>query len=345
MTMPLRNALRAAIQAVVLACVCSFAAQAAAPAAPKKAPEDVIFKGDGKCTGCHDENDNAPVLAIGKTRHGVKADGRNTGCVGCHGESKLHEENPKGLSERPKVDRAYTKKSTTPVAERNEACLNCHNGNARSHWTGSQHEMRDVACTHCHQIHTDSDRVLKKTTQAEVCYTCHKTQRAESHRISVHPLDAGKMACTDCHNPHGSTGPKLMAKNSINDTCYSCHAEKRGPFLWEHPPAVDNCINCHTPHGSTNAGLLKMRSPWLCQRCHGDGAPHPGAIYSGANLPGGLVNSINQPTTGATSFTNPLTGQRIAQTNPASQLALRGCANCHSQVHGSNHPAGKWFVR
>ena len=77
-----------------------------------------------------------------------------------------------------------------------------------------------------------------------------------------------KMACSDCHNPHGSTGPTLLVKNSVNETCYTCHAEKRGPFLWEHAPVVDNCTNCHTPHGSANAPLLKARAPWLCQDCH-----------------------------------------------------------------------------
>ena len=110
--------------------------------------------------------------------------------------------------------------------------------------------------------------MLTKATQPEVCFTCHKTQRAQTHRISTHPLDAGKMACSDCHNPHGSTGPKLLVKNSVNETCYTCHAEKRGPFLWEHQPVIDDCTNCHTPHGSTNAPLLKARPPWLCQECH-----------------------------------------------------------------------------
>ena len=87
------------------------------------------------------------------------------------------------------------------------------------------------------------DPVLTKATQPEVCFACHKEQRAQTHRVSTHPIDAGKMACSDCHNPHGSTGPKLLVKNNVNETCYTCHAEKRGPFLWEHGPVIDDCTN------------------------------------------------------------------------------------------------------
>lgn len=312
--------------------------------ANKEVAKDLVLKGDAKCTRCHDEADSPQLLAIGKMRHGVKADSRTPTCTSCHGESDKHLGH-KGSGKPPKPDRTFGKNSTTPAEERSGACLGCHEGDNRTHWAGSQHQRRDVVCNSCHVVHTSNDKLMSKQTQAEVCFGCHKAERAQIHRMSTHPIAAGKVACSDCHNPHGSEGPKLVAKKTVNETCYTCHAEKRGPFLWEHPPAVDDCMNCHTPHGSTTAGLLKMRSPWLCQQCHADGAPHPGAIYSGANLPGGTVNTINQPTAGATSYTNPLTGQKIAATNPASQMMLRGCSNCHSQIHGSNNPAGVFFSR
>lgn len=312
---------------------------------PAFAANNLVLRDDARCARCHDAEDSPQVVAIGRTRHGVNADGRTpSSCTTCHGESDAHV-NYKGGGEPPEPDRTFDKDSVTPVAQRNEVCLSCHEGNARTHWTGSQHEARGLACTSCHNLHGSKDRVYDKNTQPEVCYKCHKTQRAETHRISTHPIAAGKVVCSECHNPHGSIGPKLVAKNSINETCFNCHAEKRGPFLWEHPVAIDNCMNCHSPHGSTNQALLRMRPPWLCQRCHGDGAPHPGAIYSGANLPGGTVTTMNQTAPTATNPINPLTGRTVAQTSPASQLALRGCANCHSQIHGSNHPAGKWFAR
>jgi len=43
----------------------------------------------------------------------------------------------------------------------------------------------------------------------------------------------GTMACTACHSPHGSTAPAQLVKNTVNETCTGCHAEYRGPYLWE----------------------------------------------------------------------------------------------------------------
>jgi len=82
-----------------------------------------------------------------------------------------------------------------------------------------------------------------------------------------------------------------MAKNSINETCYTCHAERRGPFLWSHQPVQEDCTTCHTPHGSNNPALLKARTPWLCQQCHT--SDHSGPMNSGANLPGGNATTVN----------------------------------------------------
>ena len=307
----------------------------------KEGAKDIVMVGDAKCTSCHDEMDSPNVLRIGKTRHGVVADDRTPTCVGCHGISKKHEkEAGRGSGPTPPVDVGFTKKAKNTPEERSKVCLGCHEeGAARAHWAGSQHESRNIACTSCHKVHVNSDPILAKATQPEVCYTCHKTERAQHQRISTHPVAAGKMTCSDCHAAHGSTGPKLMIKNSVSETCFTCHAEKRGPFLWEHASAVDNCSNCHTPHGSTNTPLLKARAPWLCESCHNRGG-HRSDLYSGAGLPRGAVANVD-----ATTATNPLTGARIGQNNPQTPLAYRACANCHSQVHGSNHPAGQYFLR
>jgi DmsE family decaheme c-type cytochrome len=127
----------------------------------------------------------------------------------------------------------------------------------------------------------------------------------------------GQMACTDCHSPHGSTAPAQLVKNTVNETCTSCHAEYRGPFLWEHQPVTEDCSTCHEPHGSAQPALLKMRAPFLCQTCH-EGAGHP----SIANTPKGLTGGM-----------------------PSAYLLGGGCTNCHSQVHGSNSPSGRALMR
>jgi len=301
------------------------ASASAADAAPEK-PKDP----DAVCTRCHDETDNKPILAIYQTRHGVKADARTPSCQSCHGPSDDHVKNPRGVTPRPQPEVVFGAKHASAPGTQNDSCLACHKTGLRMHWSGSEHESRDLSCANCHTAHAARDPVLAKVTQPDVCYACHKTQRAQTHRISTHPILAGEMSCSDCHNPHGSTGPKLLVKNSVNETCYTCHAEKRGPFLWEHAPVVDDCTNCHTPHGSTNAPLLKARAPWLCQECHsGD---HGAAINSGANLPNGNATTVNGL-------------QPLGNQSPRTQTNARACLNCHVLVHGSNHPAGAKFQR
>lgn len=281
---------------------------------------------------CHNME---PVTLILQTPHAVKADGRTPfadhQCETCHGASPEHIE----VSSTP-VAIVFQGPKKSPVAVRNAKCLSCHELGLRTHWTGSQHDSRGVACVDCHNIHATEQKVLNKATQADVCYTCHKEQRAQTRRISTHPLvitgasTTAKMSCSDCHNPHGSTGPTLLIKNTVNETCYTCHAEKRGPFLWEHAPVADSCVNCHTPHGSNNAPLLRTRAPYLCQECHsGD---HGNQVNSGANLAGGAVTTVN----GA---------QQAGAATPRIQLSARACLNCHVLIHGSNHPAGSKFQR
>ncbi len=297
---------------------------------PATVAVDRSLEGDKNCTVCHDESWKPTVLSIYQTRHGVKADARTPGCQSCHGESAGHRNDPS--SKPPDVVFGAKSKNLSSPEARNGACLTCHESRIlpRTNWSGSQHEARGVACTDCHEAHAPTQRVLNKLTQPQVCFACHKSQQAQIRRFSRHPILEGKVTCSNCHNPHGSTGPTLLVKNSVNETCYTCHAEKRGPFLWEHAPVVDDCTNCHTPHGSNLTPLLKMRAPMLCQSCHtGD---HAKNLYSGANLPNGNATTIGGRL--------PLGSQ-----SPPAQGNARSCLNCHSLVHGSNHPAGAKFQR
>ena len=288
-------------------------ANTAQPAKPESAARtDMVLKGDAQCTRCHGADAESPVLAIGKTKHGTMADGRTPTCTSCHGASETHINRPAGAKERPRPDRVFGKKANVSAETQNQACLTCHQGGKRIHWQGSIHASRDATCTSCHQVHTEHDKVRDKVTQSEVCLACHKEQRAQINRPSRHPIKEGKVACSDCHNPHGSAGPSLMVRDSVNDTCYTCHMEKRGPFVRTHQPVQENCAICHNPHGTTTPNLLRARPPFLCQQCH-EPAGHPGQV---AAVPGGLTIS---------------TAGTIA----------RGCVNCHTNIHGTNNPTNE----
>lgn len=207
--------------------------------------------------------------------------------------------------------------SETPVEQQNSICLDCHQAAAGSHWGGSAHDSADVPCADCHQVHLRHDPVLDKRSQPQVCYQCHAAIRSDTLKFSAHPLRQGKMACSSCHQPHGSVTEFELTRESINDTCFQCHAELRGPYLWEHAPASEDCSLCHRSHGSNHTAMLRQRAPLLCQQCHSQ-AGHPSLARSPAGI----------PARGGSTF-----------------LSAHSCVNCHTRVHGSNHPSGAGLRR
>jgi DmsE family decaheme c-type cytochrome len=282
--------------------------------------------GEQTCLKCH--GGDPKVTAILHSPMAMKGDQRTPfamgGCQACHGDSADHIAMKKAFP-----DIVFKGPNASPVEARNSVCLTCHQAGLRMNWQGSAMERAGVACADCHTSHAAKDPVLVKTTQPQQCFTCHARQRAESFMYSHHPIREGLVVCSDCHNPHGSPGDtKGLKEFTTNQTCYNCHADKRGPMLWEHQPVREDCLNCHTPHGSNQPRLIKEQLNFLCSSCHSSSANHSGGSFSGGagipyrgNAPG-LAFSFNE----------------TANTP-------RGCLNCHSQVHGSNSPAGAYFFR
>jgi DmsE family decaheme c-type cytochrome len=284
-----------------------------APEAPQ-----ANYLGQQICSGCHQlETQNwAHTIHAGIFNLNPQNELQSRGCEACHGPASRHIQNPSA----PGSIIRFTHGGETPVALQNGQCQACHRGGQRIFWPGSVHESSDLACGDCHNAQASfSFRGLTaRQSTNETCFQCHETMRAQFSRRSHKPLLEGQMSCVDCHNPHGSTTEPLLKANSVNETCYACHAEKRGPFLFEHAPVRDSCLTCHAPHGSNHESLLVTAGPLLCQQCHLQSG-HPPALLTRGNLTGGP--------------------------SPSVALIGRNCANCHSQVHGSNSPAGARFMR
>jgi DmsE family decaheme c-type cytochrome len=281
-------------------------------------PQTFAGTGVQGCLICHGENAPMPAVGILQTPHAVIGNPRAPladahACETCHGPSDAHLSVVGGRRPPPAV--AFSAQES--ASDKDAMCLGCHQREAGVHWATSIHSFEEVACADCHVAHAPSDPVLMAERQAGVCYQCHERTRAEFFRRSAHPVGAALMQCTHCHAPHGSAGPALLGRETINQSCYDCHAEMRGPFLWEHAPVREDCTNCHVPHGSNHPSLLQARTPWLCQQCH-LAQFHPSTISSGMDVP----------------------------PRGASHLLLsQNCMNCHSQVHGTNHPSGPGLTR
>ncbi|MGL5729345.1 MAG: DmsE family decaheme c-type cytochrome, partial [Plesiomonas sp.] len=265
-------------------------------------------KGADSCLMCHKKN--TQVMDIFQGVHGDLNNSRSPmagmQCEACHGPLGLHNRGGK----EPMI--SFSPDSKLSPQSQNSVCQGCHNDPKQMAWHNSTHNLEEVACVDCHQIHAAKDPALDRLTVNETCTACHSSAKADMNKRSSHPLKWDQMTCIDCHNPHGSMTESALIKPSLNETCAECHAEKRGPFLWEHAPVVEDCSSCHTPHGSVNNSLLKARVPQLCQQCHADD------------------------------------GHASRLTNQAGQDAFsagKSCLNCHSKIHGSNHPAGSNFAR
>lgn len=286
-------------------------ASASAPINPQAPDAKPI--GQATCVACHSgEADN-----FAHTSHAMgmqvaaAADPMAATCEGCHGPGSAHAASP---STNGSII-SFRKGAETAIATQTGTCLACHSGGPRDAWLGSVHQRNQLSCSDCHNPMAafSVQGLTTRQSASETCATCHKDVRQQFNRRSHMPLAEGQIGCTDCHNPHGTINANLLKTDTVNDTCYQCHAEKRGPFLWEHAPVRENCVTCHSPHGSNQQALLVAPVPMLCQQCHAN-TRHPGNLMTGQNLGNGNA--------------------------PDERIMGRGCLTCHAQVHGSNHPSG-----
>jgi DmsE family decaheme c-type cytochrome len=279
--------------------------------------------GADTCLTCHNSE---TMLTIFATAHGQRTDPQapmaHLQCEACHGPGGKHASKRRTRTGHTPVI-SFGADAATPVRDQDAVCLDCHQGDVHLAWAGSIHERNETGCGGCHDIHSLADPATVRAQQNDVCFNCHRQQRADSRKPSAHPLDTSNparpaaMLCIDCHSPHAGVSAGQLTRNTTNELCTSCHAEFRGPVLFEHAPVSEDCALCHNPHGSVHPALLTRTAPLLCQSCHSQRG-HPSISYTDGSLPGG---------------------------NPSAMTLGRSCMNCHTQVHGSNHPSGYNLMR
>ncbi|MDE2291801.1 MAG: DmsE family decaheme c-type cytochrome [Elusimicrobia bacterium] len=293
------GALAAIVGALVL-CLWGTARAADAP----------TYVGASTCISCHaDKGDSFKASQHGHKLPVVKGIDFEHSCESCHGPGSAH-----AAAGGDKNDPGFaTIKDPLKMApaDVNKLCLSCHKQQEVMYWNIGPHAANGLSCINCHSVHDGHGPKNLKVkndnefmAETETCLKCHKTKKIGMNLPSHHPVLEGKMSCASCHNPHGGESGNIRAA-SVPELCAKCHAEKLGPFAYEHPPVTENCLLCHDPHGSVNDRLLKQRQPYLCLQCHK--FPHTGT-----------TNNANA----YTSSTLPLQRGR--------------CVNCHREIHGSD---------
>lgn len=239
-------------------------------------------------------------------------------CESCHGPGslaiedltpeKVESEAREGIRTACNYKTFIDIKNLPPQAQ-SLICLKCHTANATfnlHNWNANVHAINDVSCIDCHSICStfkqgSPDLMVRPRETGKMCYKCHQEIRAEFSLPSHHPLPENRIFCTDCHDSHGTTSDRLLKKGTVKETCTQCHAEKEGPFVYEHAENTEDCRGCHSPHGSVNNNLLLLKEPFLCLQCH-----------------------IGHTTLGL----RELKGGFYTR-----------CTDCHSQIHGSDLPS------
>lgn len=262
------------------------------------------YAGSDTCQPCHDD----VFKAFQRNPHhsletNKKRDWQGMACEACHGPGAKHAESVSAS------DIQNPAKLTS--AKTDQLCLKCHL-NQPTHVGRVQagHFKNNISCTQCHAVHK-GPQALKPTRAAainEMCSGCHTSVWAQFQKPYKHRLPEGAMSCTDCHNPHGSFLPTSIRTVAANEpTCFRCHSDKRGPFVYEHPPMrTDGCQACHEPHGSANPRMLtRHESRQVCLECH-------------SNI--GVQNTIG----GVPPAFHDLRSGRF-----------QNCTVCHIKIHGS----------
>lgn len=162
-----------------------------------------------------------------------------------------------------------------------QVCYDCHLDVAARFSLPFNHPVNEGAmeCSDCHNPHGapvatwsagQSPRMVDHSLGNDVpCVKCHTDKRGpfvfEHAPVRVE-------GCAQCHNPHGSTNPRLLARPAVFTMCLECHNSVMGfgtrgdgiasPGTFFHniaDPQFQNCVTCHSRIHGSNADPMFRR--------------------------------------------------------------------------------------
>lgn len=272
------------------------------------------------CSTCH-----ADVSA----RHGALA-ARTTPpgqvCTACHAPHT-------GKEAARACKDCHADHAAVSAVEGHATCTGCHAphapGGARSSCTTTCHANVSVlgaprvaahaSCASCHDPHRPD------VSAGRSCVRCH-----EGVKPSHPPVASarGEQACTGCHAPHGSRGPRVdvavhAAATPIAASCSTCHTSAKDDHAFHTQKTA--CTDCHTPH----AFRLEAVDAALCARCHGAQAKAAAAGHASCTSCHGDAHAPIAKTACAACHAGE------ASTAPRGHAVCTSCHESHSGALGS----------
>ncbi len=209
-----------------------------------------------RCLTCH-----APDLGKSNIRRSPHTQA-NVACTSCHS-----------------IHRSTTNRFLLAKTER-EVCYGCHNSVRAQFSMPFKHRVNEgfMECSDCHNPHGtfaaswrmgDRPRMVEQVVgPEEACMRCHNDKRGpfvfEHASVRVD-------GCETCHQPHGSTNPRLLRRPAVFTVCLECHNGagnfgRRGtgetPLSAAHnlaDPKFRNCTLCHVRIHGSNTDPLFLR--------------------------------------------------------------------------------------
>jgi len=150
------------------------------------------------CLSCHSqEMGTLPALEWNTTAHSASAT-----CINCH---KIHVEGDLAAQAR----------------EQTRSCTDCHaegiGALAAMDWQDSVHDQQKLACSDCHDIHTEGNPLMDRQVQADTCFSCHEDRATEHPRFEDKFIDFDSLSCWTCHDVHQLIPQSVTASDQADE--------------------------------------------------------------------------------------------------------------------------------
>lgn len=164
-------------------------------------------EGPESCLRCHSGEKMQTILASPHGDTEIKGTpATEHGCESCHGPGSIHISRAHGGKGFPLLTRFDRRSSTSPREEQLNACLSCHADESMEEkqvvFMGSAHDRRNINCSTCHVVHTESDPISSKENQDRTCGRCHRKVIREHPRFEEKSIDFDALSCSTCHDVH-----------------------------------------------------------------------------------------------------------------------------------------------